>query len=109
MALLAALALMRAAPGHTQAGGQCDTGPSANDVSIVVVASADRVNRYAASLRSVPILRRDAETIVFQDGRVVTSKVADVGRHLNALGWGHRNIQIVASLSRSRARRASPG
>jgi hypothetical protein len=76
----------------------CDTSrPARSGVSLVVLTSPARVAEFAASLPEVPILRRGPATVVFADGRVVTSDVEAAVEHLNALGWGHRNIEIVAS------------
>jgi len=88
----------------------CDSPPSRGGgaVSIVVLASPSKVREFAATVRGTAVLRRDKETVVFADGRVVTSDVEAAGRHLNVLGWGSRNVQIVASLSRGSGR-ASPG
>jgi len=35
--------------------------------------------------------------VIFRDGRVVTADAGSATQHLNALGWGHRPIEIVAS------------
>jgi hypothetical protein len=104
------LVIAGSGPSLGQAGGMCDSPPSRGGgaVSIVVLASSSKVHEFAATVRGTPVLRRDKETVVFADGRVVTSDVEAAGRHLNALGWGSRNVQIVASLSRGSGR-ASPG
>lgn len=87
---------------------QCDTGPSRGSVAIVVVASPERVQQYAATVKGVRVLRRDADTVIFADGRVVTANVGAVDRHLNALGWADHRIEILASFSKRSARRV-PG
>jgi hypothetical protein len=87
---------------------QCNTGPAGGSVAIVVVASPARVQQYAATVNGVPVLRREADTVIFADGRVVTANVGAVDRHLNALGWADRRIEILASFSKRSPRRV-PG
>jgi hypothetical protein len=60
-------------------------------------------------LKGVPIARQDASTIIFADGRVVTSDVSAASDHINALGWGSRGIKMVASFSTRRNQRAAGG
>ena len=102
---LAALGTAVPAPAPAQ---QCDAGARSGPVTIVSVATARRVREYAATVRGSRVLRRDAQTVIFADGRVVTADLAGLSRHLNALGWAHRPIQIVGSFSR-RSARVSPG
>ena len=104
-ALLLAVALGGGDPRAARAQ-QCDGGAP---VSIIVLASPERVQQYAATLRGVRILRRDAQTVVFADGRVVTANLGAASAHLNAVGWATRRIEIVASFPKRSARRASPG
>ena len=100
--------LLVAAPVAATSGGTCDAGGpggSGGSVALVVLASAERVARYAATVEGVKVLRRDSDTVVFADGRVVTSDVAAAGRHLNALGWGSRRVEVVASFPSRAPRR----
>ncbi len=97
--LLAAAALAPGAVAYAQSGGICQPGGKAGKVSILVVVSPERVHRFAASLGHVPVVRRGPETVVFADGRVVTSNVEAAGNHLSALSWGNREIQIVGSFT----------
>ncbi|RIL04777.1 MAG: hypothetical protein DCC71_12825 [Proteobacteria bacterium] len=55
------------------------------------------MEELAASLRDAPVAARDRGTVIFADGRVVTSDVDAATRQLNRLGWGTRRIEIVAS------------
>jgi hypothetical protein len=100
--------LLVAAPVGATSGGTCDAGGaggSGGSVALVVLASPERVAGYAATVEGVKVLRRDAHTVVFADGRVITSDVAAAGQHLNALGWGGRRVQIVASFPSRAPRR----
>jgi len=71
----------------------------------MVLESEAKVHELARALaRGVPVVSRDAATVVFQDGRIITADLAGVDRHLNALGWSRRNIEFVASFPAKRAR-----
>lgn len=92
-------------PAGARSPGICTPGDAQGGVSILVVATRQKVNQFAASVRDARVVRRDPETVLFEDGRVVTSNVGSLGPHLNALGWGQRKIAIVGSFSTRRARR----
>jgi hypothetical protein len=70
----------------------------------VILSSPKKVQQLAASIRDARVLRRDAKTVIFSDGRVVTSDVTSASRHLNELGWGNRSINVMASF-KARSRR----
>jgi len=96
---MALLALVATALPGSAAAQTCDARQrGGGSVSIVVLASGERVQKLAATVKSVEIVRRDKETVIFADGRVITSDVEAAGRHLNALGWGHKRIEIAASV-----------
>ena len=99
---LAATLLALTAPGalSVAAGAQtCDARQrGGGSVSIVVLASGERVRKLAATVKGVEIVRRDEETVIFADGRVITADVEATGRHLNDLGWGHKRVEIAASV-----------
>jgi hypothetical protein len=105
LTLAVAGAFAVSSPAASQAPGICDPRAGQGSVSILVVASRQRVREFAASVRDARVVRRDADTVLFEDGRVVTSDVGALGPHLNALGWGHRKIAIVGSFASRRPRR----
>ena len=63
----------------------------------MILPTPDRVRTYAATVKDTSIASQDAATVVFADGRVVTSDVSKASDHINALGWGSRRIDVVAS------------
>ena len=69
----------------------------------MILQNGAKVRELAASVRDARVIRRDADTIIFDDGRVITADVAAAGDHLNALGWGDRRIQVAVSVPRRRA------
>jgi hypothetical protein len=77
--------------------------PSSGPVALVILASGPKVLAYARKLKGT-VIRRDAQTVIFDDGRVVTADVEAVARHLNAIGWGSRRIDVVAAFAPPRAR-----
>jgi hypothetical protein len=76
--------------------GICD--PGASPVMIVVVESPRKVKSASALWKATPIVVQDPETVVFADGRIVTSRLEATGEHLQSLGWAHRDIEIVGGL-----------
>lgn len=84
----------------------CESPPASNGpVALMILESPARVRALAASLaRGVPVVARDDATVIFRDGRVITADVEAAGRHLNALGWSRRRIDVVASFAGARAR-----
>jgi len=76
--------------------GICD--PDSSPVMIVVVESPGKVKSASALWKATPIVVEEADTVVFADGRIVTSRIEATGDHLQSLGWTHRQIEIVAGL-----------
>jgi hypothetical protein len=101
-----ALALTLGSFSPAQAGLVCEvsTGP----VSLIVLASGSKVHKYARTLKGT-VARRDAETVIFHDGRVITANIGAAGRHLDALGWGSRDVRVGASFPPAKARPRSRG
>ena len=85
--------------GPAGAGDVCDPA-AAGSVSLIILKTPEKVIELAKSVaKGVPVVARDATTIVFRDGRVITSDVEAVSRHLNRLGWGERRINVVAAFA----------
>ena len=99
-----------AAPATAQDGPSCGarSQPGA-PVWLIILDSPSRVHTYAATVKNERVLRRDATTVVFESGRIVTSNVGTVGEFLNSLGWAERKLEIVASFPARRARPRSYG
>lgn len=97
------LALVLAGSAPSGAGELCDPVAVAR-VSLLILANAERVQTLAKSIGAhTRVLARDDATVVFEDGRVLTSDPSGASRHLNALGWGAKPIDLVASFVRSRS------
>jgi hypothetical protein len=102
---LAVSALLAGGRAALAQGEVCETPPSRGPISIIVLQSGDRVHELAGSVaRGASIVAKDASTVIFDDGRVITADVEAAGRHLNALGWGARRIHFVASFPKRAAR-----
>lgn len=105
--LVPLVALLGAVPSAAQQGEVCERGPASygnGPVSLVILASGAKVRELAASVKDTPVVARDAATVVFADGRVITADVDAAGEHINALGWGARRIRIAATFPAKRAR-----
>jgi len=109
LALLAQIVFAGPPVARAQAGPTCERVASTGPVSLIILQSAKRVRDLAATVRGAEIVEQDAATVVFSDGRVITSDLASATRHLNALGWGSRSIEVVASFPARSARRRSFG
>ncbi|MEN8161838.1 MAG: hypothetical protein ABFS41_17340 [Myxococcota bacterium] len=88
------------------AGGMC--GAPDEPVFLVVVGSKQQVAGAAHGLSRAPALVNESDTVIFADGRAVTSDLAAASRHLNALGWAERRIEIAGAGASRRAPPASP-
>ena len=93
------------APPALAAGGMCDA-PS-EPVLLVLVEKPQQVAGAAAGLSRAKALVSESDTIVFADGRVVTSDLASASRHLNTLGWAKRRIEIAGAGTSTRPPPAS--
>ena len=90
------------------AGQVCEVPSGSGPVALIILASGPKVHAYARALKGT-VARKDAETVIFHDGRVITADVEAAGRHLNALGWGARRVDVVASFPAARPRPRSRG
>jgi len=102
--LLAPLFAAGAPASSAKAGEVCESPPSKGPVSLMILASGRKVQELAASVKDARVVARDANTVIFDDGRVITADADSAGEHLNALGWGGRRINIAVSFPRKRAR-----
>ncbi len=76
-------------------GGSCD--PSRLPIQMIVVRNAQEVKSSAGNWPDDPTLVREAETVIFSDGLIVTSDVEGTSSHLNELGWASRRIEFLAA------------
>ncbi|MCG8591801.1 MAG: hypothetical protein MJE66_21095 [Proteobacteria bacterium] len=102
--LAAALLLGLAAPAGAEEGEVCDPGADTGPVSLIILANGAKVQQLAATVKDTKMVVRDAKTVIFADGRVITADVASAGEHLNKLGWGGRRIDIAVTLPAKRPR-----
>ena len=101
VALVSPLVLALGSLATAQAGETCEV-PS-GPVALVILSSGSKVLEYARALKGT-VVRHDARTVIFRDGRVITADIEAAGHHLNDLGWGARRIDVVASFPAQRAR-----
>lgn len=96
---IAGLLLSILCAGEAQASGQM-CGPPPTPVLLVIVDSKARVPRAAAGLSSTRRLVDTADTVIYADGRAVTSDLGAISGHLNTLGWAERPIEIAGAGTR---------
>jgi len=89
------LALAVAGPATAETGGMC--GPREEPVLVVLVQSPQQVRSAADGISKAKPLVSEANTVIFADGRVVTSDLAAASDHLNRLGWAKRQIEIAGA------------
>jgi hypothetical protein len=75
----------------------CSTKPVVQSVSLLLLDSARKVDEFAAVPRDTKMIVREPGIAIFEDGRVVASDANAATRHLNALGWAGKPLQVVAS------------
>jgi hypothetical protein len=101
--LLMPLVLGDPAPAH--ANEVCESKPSSRGaVSLIILSSGRKVHELAGSVKDAQVVAKDGETVVFADGRVITSDPEAAGVHLNRLGWSRRRIDVTATFPAKRAR-----
>ena len=89
------LSLAGLAPEASAQGGMCGSSPE--PVLVVLVESAPKVRAAAAGLSKAPVLVSAADTLIYADGRAVTSDLGSISQHLNRLGWADRPIEIAGA------------
>jgi hypothetical protein len=92
-------------PAPAGAAESCTPG---GPVSLMILQSSQKVRELTQALDGT-VIRQEAKTVIFQDGRVITADVEAAGRLINELGWANRRIDVVASLPARRARPRSSG
>jgi hypothetical protein len=88
------LAGLAAPPAAAETRGMC--GPPTEPVLVVLVESPQQVRAATGVSRAQPLVN-EADTVIFGDGRVVTSNLASASEHLNKLGWARRKIEIAGA------------
>ena len=108
LVLALALAALVAPSAPAAEGEICDPGAPTGPVSLLILATPSKVQNFAKTVKGTRVVRRDAKTVVFEDGRVVTSDVGGASAHIEALGWNKRSIDVVATFRKAapRPRRA---
>lgn len=89
------LALCATGAARAETPGMC--GPPDGPVLLVLVESAAKVAPSAAGLSTTRRLVDTKDTVIYADGRAVTSDLAAISTHLNTLGWAHRQIEIAGA------------
>ena len=95
------VAMLATASADAQSGGMC--GAPSEPVLLVLVQSPKDVKRAADGLSTTRVLVNEADTVIYADGRAVTSSLDSVSAHLNKLGWAKRKIEIAGAGSMPRA------
>ncbi len=84
-------------PSVDMAGGQCEAGSGGSGgITVLLVKNPKKVQEYKASMAKLnnPAIAGDRHTMIFADGRMVTTSLERVGDWVNELGWSSRPISI---------------
>lgn len=71
--------------------------PYTGPVAIVLVRSGQAFANAASEHASVGIVYETDDTVIFEDGRVITTHLENVGEHLSLLGWAENSMQILGA------------
>jgi hypothetical protein len=79
---------------------QTCTVPYAGPVTIVPVRTPAALQRGVAERRDVALVYETDDTAIWEDGRVLTLDVENLGSHLNAVGWATNPMRILGASTR---------
>ena len=111
-ALSLAAALLLPSASLAQESGVCEVGGApvpSGPVQLLLLSSDRAVHKFAKSVKNSEVLVRDSGTVIFADGRVVSSNPTAVESHLRDLGWTKRPLKLVASFRIRQATRPRRG
>ena len=74
--------------------------PYSGPVTIIAAASTNVLRKSVLERRGVPLVYETDDTAIWEDGRVMTVDVENVGNHLNAVGWATNPMQILGAGTR---------
>jgi hypothetical protein len=74
--------------------------PYNGPVTIIQARTPSALARTVADRPRVPIVYETEDTAIWEDGRVVTTDVENLGTHLNAVGWASNPMQILGAGAR---------
>jgi hypothetical protein len=74
--------------------------PYNGPVTIVPVRTSAVLARSVAERRDARLVYETDDTAIWEDGRVLTMNVEDLGTHLNAVGWASNPMQILGASTR---------
>ena len=74
--------------------------PYNGPVTIIRASTPTAFARSVGGRRHVPLVYETEDTAIWQDGRVLTTDVENLGSHLNAVGWASNPMQIAGASAR---------
>ena len=70
-------------------------------VTVVSLRDAKGLGRAVAQRGAVPVVYRNDDTVVYEDGQVLTTKLENVTAPLSELGWSGNPIRLLGSAASS--------
>lgn len=83
--------------------------PYSGTVTIIPVRTATSIHRATGDRGGVPVVYETDDTAIWEDGRVMTTNMENVGTHLNAVGWSSNPMQIAGTGQRPGSSRKNLG
>ncbi len=83
-------------------GGSCEVAYRGL-VTIIPVRDRAALRRATAGQGSAKLVYSTGDTAIFDDGRVLTARVENVGDHLSAVGWAENPMRILGATSNAGA------
>jgi hypothetical protein len=74
--------------------------PYNGPVTIIPVRSPSVLSRTIAERRDARLVYATEDTAIWEDGRILTMNLEDLGTHLNAVGWASNPMQILGASTR---------
>lgn len=81
---------------ETEAPETCQI-PYTGTVTIIPVRSATALARSVADRPARELVYETEDTAIFEDGRVLTRDLENLGTHLNAVGWSTNPMKILGA------------
>jgi hypothetical protein len=83
--------------------------PYSGPVTIIPVRNASALSRSVADRPRRELVYETEDTAIFEDGRVLTLNMENLGTHLNAVGWSANPIKIMGAGVRPGGSRRNTG
>lgn len=96
------------AAAQTELSQTCEI-PYNGPVTVIPVRTATALARSVADRPARDLVYETDDTAIFEDGRVLTTALENVGSHINAVGWSANPVEILGASVRPGSSRMNVG